>query len=59
MPEEVLDRAKVVLTELETRHLHGSDRAGPARKRRRELAPQPGLFTDLEFVEDRADEKEY
>ncbi|HLN28074.1 MAG TPA: DNA mismatch repair protein MutS [Gemmataceae bacterium] len=59
VPEEVLDRAKVVLTELETRHLHGSDRAGPARKRRRELAPQPGLFTDLEFVEDRADEKEY
>jgi DNA mismatch repair protein MutS len=47
VPEEVLERAKEVLTELETRHLNTKDRR-PYRRRRREPQDQPGLFGDAE-----------
>jgi DNA mismatch repair protein MutS len=49
VPEEVLNRAKDVLAELENRHhLDTKERPVAGRRRRREPAPQPGLFGDLE-----------
>jgi DNA mismatch repair protein MutS len=48
VPEEVLERARDVLLELETHPLDGKESRTLGRKRRREPAPQPGLFTDME-----------
>jgi DNA mismatch repair protein MutS len=49
VPYEILDRAREVLAELESHHrLNTKEPARPGRRRRRESAPQPGLFTDLE-----------
>src|SRR5262249_52288729 len=48
VPEEVLDRAQEVLTELETRHLEAKGQPGPSRRRRREPPAQPSLFRDLD-----------
>src|SRR5207248_506593 len=56
VPKMVLNRAQEVLTELETRHLDTKERSG--RRRRREVSPQPGLFTELEGV-DRAEMSEW
>jgi DNA mismatch repair protein MutS len=47
VPEEVLDRAKEVLSELESHHVETQQRPGATRRRRREAVPQPGLFGDL------------
>ncbi len=47
VPEDVLDRAKEVLTELETHHLEGRS-AGPSRRRRRPPRDQLDLFDGLE-----------
>jgi DNA mismatch repair protein MutS len=57
VPEEVLDRAKEVLTELETHHLNTKERSSPSRRRRRETVPQPGLFADMETNESASDSK--
>jgi DNA mismatch repair protein MutS len=46
LPEEVLDRAREVLGELETRHLTTRER--PAKRRRRDRAGQPDLFAEME-----------
>jgi DNA mismatch repair protein MutS len=44
VPELVLDRAREVLTELESRHLSARERPITPRRRRREPAPHPSLF---------------
>jgi DNA mismatch repair protein MutS len=46
VPEDVLDRAREVLAELEAHPLETPGRA--ARRRRRPPPPQPGLFADLD-----------
>jgi DNA mismatch repair protein MutS len=45
VPNDVLDRAREVLHDLETRHLEA--KTGAPRRRKREAPPQPGLFGDL------------
>jgi DNA mismatch repair protein MutS len=53
VPEEVLDRAEEVLTELEAHHrLNTSDRPTAGRRRKRGRMAQPSLFTDLEEKEE-------
>jgi DNA mismatch repair protein MutS len=51
VPEEVLDRAKEVLKELESRHLEAKDQSSAPRRRRRGQANQPSLFQDLDRAE--------
>jgi DNA mismatch repair protein MutS len=51
VPDEVLDRANEVLTELETRHLEARPAPPTGRKRRRVVPGQPSLFSDLESTE--------
>jgi DNA mismatch repair protein MutS len=46
LPEEVLDRAKEVLGELETRHLSARDR--PGKRRRRGRSGEPSLFAEMD-----------
>jgi DNA mismatch repair protein MutS len=48
VPKPVLDRAQEVLTELESRHVETKERGRPGRKRRHDHSPQPGLFAELE-----------
>ena len=49
MPEEVLDRARAVLADLEAHHVDTRQRPVPNRRRRREAGEQqPTLFTDQE-----------
>jgi DNA mismatch repair protein MutS len=48
VPELVLDRAKEVLAELESRHLSARQQPLMVRKRRRVTGPQPTLFGALE-----------
>jgi DNA mismatch repair protein MutS len=49
MPEEVLDRARTVLADLEAHHVEARQRPVPNRRRRREaVEQQPSLFTDQE-----------
>ena len=51
VPEPVLERAREVLAELESRHLDTKPRPGPARKRRPETTVTLGLFPNLEASE--------
>jgi DNA mismatch repair protein MutS len=51
VPEPVLERAREVLTELESRHLDTKPRPGPARRRRREATATLDLFPNLEGSE--------
>jgi DNA mismatch repair protein MutS len=46
LPEEVLDRAREVLGELESRHV--STRERPAKRRRRDRLREPSLFGEME-----------
>jgi DNA mismatch repair protein MutS len=48
VPEEVLERARQVLTELEAHHLEAQDRPGTGRVRRRFRTVQPSLFGRFE-----------
>jgi DNA mismatch repair protein MutS len=48
VPDEVLDRAKEVLTELEARQVAARTPIHPVRKRRRAAPEQPSLFGELE-----------
>jgi DNA mismatch repair protein MutS len=48
VPEEVLERAGEVLTELESRHVSTKARPIAPRKRRRSTAEAPGLFASLD-----------
>jgi DNA mismatch repair protein MutS len=50
VPEQVLDRAREVLAELETRPLETRER--PGRRRRREIAPDLTLFANIEAREE-------
>jgi DNA mismatch repair protein MutS len=56
VPDEVLDRAKEVLLELETRHVETRAPTHPGRKRRRPAPDQPSLFGDLEQTDKVASE---
>jgi DNA mismatch repair protein MutS len=49
LPDEVLDRAREVLADLEAHHVQTRQRPTPSRRRRREShEQQPSLFADLE-----------
>ena len=49
IPEEVLDRARAVLADLESHHVETRQRPGSNRRRRREMhEQQPSLFADIE-----------
>ncbi len=52
VPDEVLDRAKEVLRELEAHHLHTRHRPINVARRRRTATPQPSLFADSEAAHD-------
>jgi DNA mismatch repair protein MutS len=51
VPEEVLDRAKEVLAELESHHLHTREHPQQPRKRRRDSILQPSLFAGLDTAD--------
>jgi DNA mismatch repair protein MutS len=51
VPEEVLERAKEVLTRLEAHHVDAPDRPLPRRRRRGRPEQQPSLFAELENPE--------
>src|SRR5262249_11936641 len=50
VPEEVLNRARQVLADLEAHHLNGTEAAQTGKGRRRGRSAQPGLFAHLDPV---------
>jgi DNA mismatch repair protein MutS len=51
VPRPVLERAREVLGELESRHVHSKRRSDGATRKRRAPAPQPSLFADRDAKE--------